>query len=230
MKKTLIALLALSGLAMADSVSLTLGTDFTKGSTAGNGYSGISFTVTDDTDRYVIMPDLDGKSLTSTVNLTGISVQFRNDNGTNKIADGLAMVLTDTDHKVLAISSTTNAFETITIGEQSGVINAVCVSFDGVTINTDEQYFAYYVAASTEVNIGNTITAADLASVNLMVRGTGFSSPATDFAVTKGLTLDGVSYTPVGAISVSAELVPEPATATLSLLALAGLAARRKRH
>lgn len=239
MKKTFIALLALNGLALGAvseyvDTPLTLQTNFAVGSTsAGDGYSGISFTVQDSTDRYVTTPDVAGGSLASTYTLDSIAIQFRNNSATDKIGDGLALVITDTSRQVLGISSTATAFaSSYTLDNYSNTINFVDVSFTDLTLSKGTEYFAFYVASAdlTGIGVGDTLEAASVASVNLMAQGTGFTSPSSDFSFLQGVGAASTNYTPVGAIHITAGvLIPEPATATLSLLALAGLAARRRR-
>lgn len=228
MKKALITLFVTAELAFS-AQAITLSTDFSKGSNAGNGYGGITFTITGDTDRYI-----SDESIISDTSYTleSISVQFRNDSGNNKIADGLAMVVTDNNGAILGISDTASAFETLTISNTS-CINTVTVNFGtSPTLSTDIQYFAYYVASSglSSLSIGGTLTADSIANVNLMARGTGYSDPSGDFGLTSQSIGNTTSdnYTPVGVITLSLS-VPEPTTASLSLLALGVLTLRRHR-
>lgn len=241
MKKTLITLLALSGLALGAEfeyvdTALTLQTNFGLGSTTGgNRYSGIRFTVHESTDRYLMSPSVAEGDLASTYTLNSISIQFRNDSGTDRIGDGLAMVITDTSFQVLGISSTATAFSTHTLDGYTNTINYVDVSFSDLTLNSGTQYYAFYVSSATleTIVVGDTISASDVASVNLMTQGDSdgvFDSPSSDFSLMAGLSTRSDNYAPVGAIGITAGvLIPEPATATLSLLALAGLATRRRR-
>ena len=79
-----------------------------------------------------------------------------------------------------------------------------------------------YTVASTGVK---TITATD----NLLVELRTTKALATTGDL-KLLTTVGGSSTNSTLSNMSIKAIPEPATATLSLLALAGLAARRRRH
>ena len=239
MKRTFIALLALSSLALgAESeyvdTPLTLQTNFGVGSASGaNRLSGIRFTIQDSTDRYLTTPAVAEGSLADTYTLNSIAVQFRNDSGADKIGDGLALVITDTSRQVLGISSTATAFVSYTLDDYSSKIHFVDVSFTDVTLNKGTEYYAFYVASAdlTAIGVGDTLEAASVASVNLMGQGSGFTSPSSDFSFLSGVGTSLPDYTPIGAIHITAGvLIPEPATATLSLLALAGLAARRRRR
>ena len=235
MKATLLALLTLGSLTMAAEQALTLSTDFSKGSsTGGDGYSGIAFRLTPDTDRYI------GSNLLiedATYELTSITIQWRNDKASTKIGDGVHLVVTDaSDLEVLGISNNVSEWDEMTIGETT-LINVATNTFEkSLSLSLDTSYYAFYVAHADIENVvlGQELSTQYLASVNLMAQGSSstqvYKGAAQDFTLTKSDKLDSTNFTPRGSLAiVKNSNVPEPTTGTLSLLALAGLCIRRRK-
>ena len=107
----------------------------------------------------------------------------------------------------------------------------------GGTYVAEESFSATGWAANTAITLTSTIAWSEdvhgfVATVtygNGTLLGTTGSLGQT-FSLEKiSLSVDGASSQTVSNVQLSAHLVPEPTTATLSLLALAGLAARRRR-
>lgn len=106
---------------------------------------------------------------------------------------------------------------------------------NSITLSTNETYYAYLTTASSVENwsVGSTtVPTGQYYSSQLAAAGAGGLDSET--AKTWGLLnaqkgVTSTTYAPVMSI-VTTEYIPEPATATLSLLALAGLAARRRRR
>ena len=93
------------------------------------------------------------------------------------------------------------------------------LTYGDKSVSTDN----YTIKGNGTANPGNGVVTFNLETdIELAVN----ESIAISFDVVKGTSNPGCF---LGLKSISAAMVPEPATATLSLLALAGLAARRRR-
>ncbi len=238
MKATLLALLTLGSLAFGldTSQALTLSTDFTKGSSSGgNGYTGIAFQLTPGTDRYT-----NSNLLTenATYELTGITIQWRNNtNPTTKVEDGVQLVVTNaSDQKVLGISNSITSLVAGPLpGKEGDQINLAVHTFETpITLALKTPYYAFYVtdAKVQDIEVGQPLTVASVAPVNLMAQGgaSAYTNPNTDFGTAQGLAPYGPNFAPIGYLSITKKSnVPEPTTGTLSLLALAGLCIRRRK-
>lgn len=237
MKATLLALLTLGSLAFGldTSQALTLSTDFAKGgSTGGDGYSGIAFQLTPDTDRYV------GSNLLTedaTYKLTGITIQWRNHGGATKVVNGVQLVVTNaSDMVVLGVSNSITSLVTDDIPGKTAATNLAVHTFGTpVALSLETPYYAFYVANADidNVEVGETLSAAYLGSVNLMAQGANpspYTGGAQDFSFTKADAPTSQTFAPIGYLTVTKNSnVPEPMTGTLSLLALAGLCIRRRK-
>ncbi|MCQ2365504.1 MAG: hypothetical protein MJ051_08150 [Akkermansia sp.] len=219
MKKTMIAILALCGMAMADTTEYTSKNSTT--STTNNAYyNGITL-------------NLSGSRITTDpafapgeaeVELISVATYIRQLDGKT----GITLALTDASGTVLALSDN--------VVTSTGLRTW---AFSNTTIPTTENiYFVFANPDSANTAIGATLTG----SVTDMVRAGGTTLANygnTDNAITCTYLGDNSSYSMTPATQNYAPKVtlhtmsiaaPEPATATLSLLALAGLASRRRRH
>ena len=188
MKKTLIALMALAGVAMADNDAITLNTIdavFTSAPVkVGNCYSGdytFEFTLTED----------------YTLAASGSVLGFYRGSAINDTYGYNAFVLGGSDEAL-----------TLTIGRgraENTVNNANGISADTTFNFQDNVTFTPTLSWTTAEGIQSEALASYDSNMN------GYA------ALTCVVNTGTIKY------------VPEPATATLSLLALAGLAARRRR-
>ena len=238
MKKTILTLLVVSGLAMADTLILTL--PGTQAATASTGGKSLSVSVAD---------------------ASGISVLAGCDNGVYMFCNGgqtgVGGDSTEGAWTYDAISQTasvelwgrknwggTNVAVKTAGGLTAGTeLTSLTLTTTGLTGATDD-YALYFgvvnasgdiLASGTSNNIGTgggSITLTDFGA-DTIVWGNGYSV-LLGFVSEAGSSWNSQTF--VNGIQGKAETaapaapaVPEPTTATLSLLALAGLAARRRR-
>ena len=230
MKKTIIALLALAGVAAAATeVNYTL----TKDATATWGDpetetlgTGITFNETDDILALTYLYTTMGTGGSASVE--GSWESPTNKAYANTYAPKVQLQSGQSDSWTLTFSVKNTGEETITL---------TGFTFDGYCINGGGS------DKSADIPVTTSLTGAENAAVTLGRAGsTGTAEFSTNFvlaagesktleftlgsaknyATFAGLTGGSVSY-------VTGAAVPEPTTATLSLLALAGLAARRRR-
>ena len=215
MKKTIIVMLALAGLAAADTYTA-------KTPTPGNGQGNYyGFTISFDNTTY-LTTDVPVNSI---LNLDSITLQSRTGGGATEDMK-VAVYEYDKD-------GTTGTF----LGTSSTVKYAngttFTLTFNGITVNSSDRYQFLYVKADTTEDL-TTFAGYKAAAMSW---GTAVTNDFTGERIPQGWgtytvnTLNGWEgkYIPVTTVTLSTPAVPEPATATLSLLALAGLAARRRR-
>ena len=236
MKKTLITLLALAGAAMADEATDVLYTSTSNGTEASNyeakgfafNLSGTALTTTSTPSSY---------DFSDSVTLSEITLTLRDvKNSTNEDKDGKhIIVITDSDLKIQGWSS--NESDTATDAEGY----EFTWNFANVTLDTDTTYYAIAYDSGASLTKGTTLTQAGEAMQfgtngvsNYDANGLSFDGAST--GKTGLMFLNGGSYAINTAqkqyapnVKIVTKMIPEPATATLSLLALAGLAARRRR-
>ncbi len=221
MKKTIIALLALSGLAMAD--TYTASTPEKSAAGAQGNYNG--FTLAFDNSTYLTTTVPAGTEL----NLDSITLQSRTGSDTygdmkvavyEYVGDGTVGTFLGTSSTVQYAANTT-----------------FTLTFDGITVNSSDRYQFLYVNATAD---DATLGTFDGYKAAAMKWGTSVTNSFSTYipggwGTYKNNTLNSWEgqYIPVTTVTLStptvAPAVPEPTTATLSLLALAGLAARRRR-
>lgn len=246
MKKTIITLLALCGMAMGADDSITTVLTFQSddlsyatdkwalngiGNGAGSGWTG-SKTLSDDTVATMYMNS--GKfwerdTLTTSWTNTAALNAMNADLGTTLTADDLTGIKINASgaggsHSDLTLNFDNNAH----CASGRLIVFYLLVATTNVDNSADYNNFSvtglsdYSVKWAGAADDGFNTTAINVPCANLaMIRVAG---KLTDSPVTLASTSAKNGWAMV------AYTIPEPATATLSLLALAGLAARRRRH
>ena len=239
MKKTLVLLLAACSSAMAtDSITLSSIATGNYNQTTHGFYLSLS------SDELQTATSI---TLPKIATLESITLKGNNANVGVNVTYGL-VVLSKTDNTVLGYSTGTQ-----TSGKDvDTTFSFTTLSGDGLTLNTADTYRFITVSSgvlnlftdSTKTyvyNAGGTGTAAATTSGDTVTITQGLTAPGMRWDYNTGNSVDDCcaifsanigsgtgTYSPIVS-SMKINLVPEPTTATLSLLALAGLAARRRR-
>ena len=226
MKKTLIALMALTGVAAADTLTLPDSDDFTwiAGSNAKGIGTGSSDTIIQQLAAAITNPDIGHTDLTGWFGGTG---QGYAQNSYNDIT-------------ITSTSSFTFKSRPALSGEYValGVSLEEAASAITLTFANDKKagysLWSYDAATSTATELIATKGLTTAGTVEVTYDATDVK-PSTLFVVWTANPSTGaeggntlVTISNIG-LSYTTAPIPEPATATLSLLALAGLAARRRR-
>ncbi len=225
MKKTIIALLALGGVVTADeTVTYTITTGIKDGDNVGNGYTALTLSLTDvlfNTANNVLTTASDGSTQfnATTVDLNSISFLMRNETDTY---DDITLTVKNSENDVVAVSSASIVTEKY---KQEDVFNS------GYYYTQRALQFTFASEDDQALTIGDTYTLTFSAGVNLRLtsnKSSGITLNATPAYMPANMVITATSVT-VPKVTPSSPAVPEPTTATLSLLALVGLAARRRR-
>lgn len=243
MKKTLITVLALVGVAHSEDYTFTTSnTSITSVSNFwGNGVA------------LVLNPDAANSRLTTTVSPDGAAMEDFDTVGLSSItinirslqnSAGIKLALTNSSGVILTLSD--NAVTST--GNQTWTFSNTTVS------TTDTLYFVYTALENEDAVVGYTLTTGGDGKVtkdevtggvtnvsdlimcgasSLADYGDGNTAGVSTLAFlgsnnSRDFTLNDVRYAPYVTV-VTTATIPEPSTATLSLLALAGLAVRRRR-
>ncbi|MBR3925951.1 MAG: PEP-CTERM sorting domain-containing protein [Akkermansia sp.] len=218
MKKTLIALMALASFAAAE--TYTASTPAKSGSGAQGNYYG--FTLSFDNAAFLTT---DVPSDTGLV-LDSITLQTRSGYATTDAMQVAVYKYTGdgTTGAFLGVSSTTL--------QDVAVDSTYTLNFEGIMVNSSERYQFLYVEADTKEDLSyfDGYKAASMAWGTAVTNSFSGQIPS-GWGTYKGNALNSWEgmYMPVTTITLSSPAVPEPTSASLSLLALAGLAARRRR-
>lgn len=249
MKKTLIALLALGSLAMAEEQALTLAPYAEVGVTqAGKGNSdGLVFTLKGSSERTQILNEAVMPATGTTVNLVSIEIANRPD---PTVALGeCAAVITDATGNLLGWSPnpTTKSVSHKNDWGLDYTRNYVTYSdfsaFDDmtpVTLTVGQEYHIYFASGDQQYDLmmdyyyGDGVMTSDFYTTVgfTTVDGTHSTDTARDYGFISGAGAASINmgqWAPAMGITVSYSKVPEPTTGTLSLLALAGLCIRRRK-
>ena len=219
MKKTIITLLALAGVAAAESLTLTTGIK----------YDGVLY------DGYT-NPGIEGLDYTYT---DWHSADLQN--------DAVFTITIGELYNADSITSSTFTLDSVTMKVQPkgwgmGGQREVILTLGEKTVTKGYNHDANSAGYFTIDSIGWTDLTKDSVLTFTLKKGIGrdewasFENTNIPLASTTNGTWSGVSLLSIGNVTNGAPLVslgittvPEPTTATLSLLALAGLAARRRR-
>ena len=230
MKKTLIALMALASVAGAQVITLDSGKggntvslfeDVINGTTSwGNGNSG--------THKYTADNNTPVKSLTFYVEVKDLV-------GGSALSDTAYYNIQSFSFIGEVGNSGENRTITFAVGDQSLVCSLGASSTQVyTTVLTQAQSDSFIVTKNDIVTI---TLATGAAGEVVSAKYYDTNSPGVSFTMKDGAVNDGIDHTinpgttswKYNSPAIRLTLIPEPATATLSLLALAGLAARRRR-
>ncbi len=214
MKKTLTTLAIITAASMA--FAETASTNTTDKNTAQGAYSGWVGSLS---DSYLTT----STTLTETVTLSQVSVMSANTDGSGFYTNAVKMA-------ILTFSDVASGGEVVGISTNSvawSEYSALTFSFDDITLDSDTTYrFVFVKDDTSETKLESSNWTAEYQGRRLQVVAdsgnmlTNINGPAS---------WGDANWAPNVTYTVSNQGVPEPATATLSLLALAGLAARRRR-
>ena len=246
MKKTIIALMALAGVAMGGTSTITPLSE-TTGWTDVSLRNRAKWTHVDDT---LTLDNSNWGQAVSTYDLVtnlGDPLTFAFDITRGSVSAGISVVFIGTK-KTLVIGTKDYGNGTMFYGTTDNVSAEsyyLNTAWDkGITLGSETlldsalNYNATAsVSGSTQVNAaGNTILTLSVSSTTATSSGTATVDLGKDFILDKIMICGDGANNATGIWTVSAmsvtgsTVVPEPTTATLSLLALAGLAARRRRR
>ena len=226
MKKTLIALVALASVAAAD--TYTSSTPGKSGTGAQGNYYG--FTLSPANTTYLTTDIPEG---VTELNLDSLTLLTRS--GSNSSVDMKVAVYAYAGDSTVGTYLGSSSSTGTTVGNDA----TITLNFSGVTIDPTARYqFMFVKAESTDLTLSTFdgyksastawgISVTNSFSANLpqgwgTYKGNGINSWEGMYVPVTTLTMSTV-------VAPESPVVPEPATATLSLLALAGLAARRRR-
>ena len=244
MKKTLITLLALASVAVAADA----GTEFTTTNsvtTTDSNYGCKGFIFNLNGSAFSTTSDPSGSAIEGMVELT--SITLTTGSSAYWAQDGkYSLVITDTDFSIIGWSTTlSTASTTYTWNFVSDADNTP------VVLDSSKDYLVLadsstsFTAGDTLIKNNKVIRLGSGGVINYGVGNLDFSSTSAstysglefiavadpgDNSAYESYTIDNsTQYAPNVIFETKAVAVPEPTTATLSLLALAGLAARRRR-
>ena len=245
MKKTLIALMVLGGLAMGADTEVTY-TVTNSGATIVNNLEAKGLMLNFNGTALTTTSNPIGAELSRWVELDSITLITGQSNNNNAAKDGaFSLVVTDKNFNILGWSTTTSTDNT------THTFNFIAGSDNAAVVLDTTQDYLIFADTSTSFTQGATYThsgewmrlgtggVVDYGDYNIVFSSTesgkytglSFIGINNDGTLDTGVGPNGAfdQYGPVITIGLT-KTVPEPTTATLSLLALAGLAARRRRH
>ncbi len=237
MKKTIITAMLALGLAASASAAESVNLSATPNGTVISGFYTIAgFTMDFSNNAAYTINGVDATrddiSALTNIQLTTVTVSFDNATGSDislAVYEVTSTADSSVDNWTLSFKAeSTNAGPTSANADHT-------FNFDSLTLDPNKVYAFFYTANSVDDSVVSAFTTVSEARVkcnskktHVMLTGDGLSYTLAN-AQSGGLTA-GDNVTALATFNFTAtNAVPEPATATLSLLALAGLAARRRR-
>ena len=225
MKKTIIALFALAGVAMGETETVSTYYNALNGQDVAYGF------ILSLDDKFMTYS---GDTLGATFDLDSITLQCSKSEGNFSKTTKLAIFERQGEDSLgtfVALSEATT---------HVGVGNTTYDFTDVITLDTTKQYQFFWVQSGTTADAFSTTQSnqsvyATYAATSRFDRINVSAAANSNVNLPKG---DGIVWNTaynqwsgqnMAAVTFNAVAVPEPTTATLSLLALAGLAARRRR-
>ena len=249
MKATLLALLTLGSLAMADqAITLTPCYSDSIKTTNNFGSQGIVFTLKTGAERYnQVLP------ATGTVNLTSIEIAMSGNytDAETKLSDK-TLIVTDSTGVIVGFSAYGDT-KTANHKEDWGWnadrnfttwsdFTRADMQEKPITLNMGDEYHLYFMKSEDVIDLWTVlafsqnpvnISTEDVTKSNARYTVVGNYSGASDreYGLVSDLqgTGTGTTWAPLMGVTVQNSNVPEPTTGTLSLLALAGLCIRRRK-
>ncbi len=226
MKKSIIALALLSSAALADEIPST--TDITDATqTTGNGTVSWNTTeVSSSLTTWAFTFTVDSSTTTS-ANKPLISMGT---NGSNAV--GLSVVSTDGSYTELSIGSGNSTLSSSSLTVTSGATYTLAYDASTYTVylgSSNGNYITYTFESEPTITVtltsGEGASASSSTGLRQWTNGGHVSTTITSVADLSSVSGDSAAF----ASYVTTGSVPEPATATLGLLALGALALRRRR-
>ena len=241
MKKTLAALMILAGVAMGAEPLLTMNFTALTGNTNDNtpaGWTAGQWNGSNNFPYYsfgengaVVAQPWKQNYLTTTLNLDSQGAYDITFTLYNSGEDTGNMFFLSSDTYSIVIGNSYNSNSDIYVGSLSEAVGR-----DYVCFQTNTKINPTVLANSTDLNVSGTISYTLTMNGGNMTVDAALSNGATWSTTITGLedvTFNKLGFMTDGAVGTAGVMnitvIPEPATATLSLLALAGLAARRRR-
>ena len=227
--------LACMAVATEESPAWTFSTNGTYNGTEGAGVAGLTFVLSNDmSSRVTIDAPESSPYLSSEFALDSVTLTTR---GGKNITGEYSMYVVDSVGTLVAVAGNSITLNTNNVATAMN-FNFTTSSSYGTngTLTLGEKYSALLVQTSymaqnwTTYAIGDVVPGTDVNSIQLAMYSYGNETNSAEWiaaAANQGTQFPG--FAPIASVTVHA-IIPEPATATLSLLALAGLAARRRRR
>ena len=225
--------MALAGLSMASDEFIGLTFNNTGTGTGTSSMLGFTFTLKANSSDYTVTNTMEIE-FPEVLTLTEVSFDkvfvFNKNNtyGSGISSKDVYLYITDTEGTILGISEATSVSANTDSNTTGG---PVTFTLD-CDIDTDSVYRAWFMGSDSSYSTSDTgvqtisLTGAGASTVELR----SVSALVSTSGDLKLLTNTSAGTTNHTFANMSIKTVPEPTTATLSLLALAGLAARRRRR